>query len=79
MRKPNRADQFDVWGAPPAALMNGLRPKQIAALKVYVDNVTDKAYRLAHENGMVHALCMMSTVAAKELRRLQSASLRRRK
>ncbi len=67
MAKPTKADPFSVWGAPPAPL-DKLPPKHLKALRRYVEEVTDQAYRIAYDNGLVEGLCKISMTAAAELK-----------
>lgn len=66
MKKPkkrSKADTFDVWGKPPASLTKALTPRQITALKAYVDGAMDRCYRLAFDCGFDHGLTEVADTA----------------
>lgn len=75
-KKSNKADPFSVWGHPPQALTKGMTDRQIALLKAYTEATANSVYRLAFDNGLNHGLCLISTVASKEMRRQRDAMAR---
>lgn len=67
MPKPSKADPFSVWGFPPSPL-DKLPRKHLNVLRRYVEDVANKSYRTAYDNGLVEGLCKISMTAAAELK-----------
>ncbi len=78
MTKAKKADPFDVWGKPPEPL-DKLPRKHLAALRRYVEEVTDRSYRTGHDNGLVEGLCKISMVAAAELKEQRNRMFKARR
>lgn len=77
-RQPKQTDPFDVWGWPPHALLKGMTPKQIDALRRYITTVSNKSYRIAYDCGLVEGLTKLSLTASIEMKRQRDKMLRSR-
>lgn len=71
-----KADMFDVWGHPPKTLTSKMTPKQLAALKQYIEQVGDKSYRLAYDNGLIEGLTTISLAISVQLKKQRLKMLR---
>ena len=75
-KKVRRDDPFSVWGHPPSPL-DKLPPKHLNTLRGYVLAVTEQAYTIGYDNGLVEGLTKLSMVAAAELKRERERMFKR--
>lgn len=71
-----KADPFDVWGHPSKVLTGKLTLRQLAALKEYTAQVTDKSYRLAYDNGLIEGLTTISLAITTQMKKQRAKMLR---